>query len=134
MNRLHVSPLLRLALRLDAAASVGVGALTLALASPLTPILGAPKAWVLAAGVFLLAYGIAVGWFALRTTLARTLAWTVIVGNVLWAVHTGLLGFTGLIAPTTLGLALILGQAAAVLLLADLQYFGLRRSTAQAPA
>lgn len=134
MNRLHVSPLLRLALRLDAVASFGLGLVTALLASPLTEVLGAPKPWVLGAGLFMLVYGAAVGWLSTRDEIARELAWGVVIGNLLWAVHTGLLGFTDLIAPSALGLGLILGQAVAVLLLADLQYLGLRRSRAWAAA
>ena len=134
MNRLHASPLLRLALRLDAAASLGVGLITAALAEPLTALIGAPQAWVLGAGLFMMAYGVAVGWLSTRVVVARALAWGIVIGNLLWSLHTSLLGFSSLIEPTPLGLGMILGQAAAVILLAALQCLGLQRSLAQASA
>ena len=49
-------------------------------------------------------------------------------GNVAWAVACGIT--VGLLQPTGLGVAWIAMQAAAVLVLADLQWMGLRRGAA----
>lgn len=134
MSTLTLSPLLRFALRLDAVASAGVGALTCLGLQPLHALLGAPPAWVLAAGLFMLAYGLAIGWLSTRQRLDTRLLWVVIVGNLAWAVDSVLLAASGWISPQTLGLALLLGQAVAVAVFAELQYLGLRQSRALARA
>jgi hypothetical protein len=51
----------------------------------------------------------------------------VIVGNLLWTVGSVLLVALGWFSPTWLGTAFVLAQAAAVLLLTELQFTGLRR-------
>ena len=132
MTRVNVSPLLRFALRLDAIASLSVGALSVALARPLDGVVGAPPAWVLGAGLFMLGYGAVVGWLGTRPALPRWAVWTIVIGNALWALDSAVLAFSGWIAPGTLGLVLILAQAAVVALFAELQYLGLRRSAVAA--
>jgi hypothetical protein len=54
----------------------------------------------------------------------------VIVGNLLWTVGSVLLVALGWFSPTWLGTAFVLAQAAAVLLLTELQFTGLRWSGA----
>ena len=56
------------------------------------------------------------------------LVWAVIIGNVLWAGDSILLLLTGWIEPAALGYAFFVTQALAVILFAELQYVGLRRS------
>jgi hypothetical protein len=51
---------------------------------------------------------------------------------VLWAAASGLLLASGWVAPTALGYAFVIGQAAVVALLGELQYVGLRRPVAMA--
>lgn len=132
MSRLEPSPLLRLALRLDSVGSIGAGVLAVAFLQRLLPVLGAPQPWVLFVGLFMLAYGVAIGWLSARERLSAALVWCVVIGNGLWAAGSVALAFSGLIEPTSLGVALILGQALAVAVFAELQYFGLRRSATQA--
>lgn len=134
MSTLKLSPLLRFALRLDAVASAGVGALTCLGLQPVHALLGAPAAFVLGAGVFLLAYGAAIGWLSTRERLDTRLVWAVIVGNLVWSVDSVLLAASGWISPATLGMVLLLGQAFAVAVFAELQYLGLRQSRALADA
>lgn len=134
MNRLAVSPLLRLALRLDAVASLASGLLSCLFAQTLAAWLGAAPDRVLAVGVFMIAYGAAVGWLGLQSRLAPGAVWLVVVGNTIWVLASVTLAFSGWIAPNALGLALLLSQAAAVALFAELQYLGLRASTAANPA
>lgn len=134
MSHITPSPLLRFALRLDAAASAAVGLLTCLLARPLDEVIGAPPAWVLGIGLFMLGYGVVIGWLSARPTLARGAVWFIVIGNTLWALESVLLTFSGWIAPGTLGIALLLTQAAVVALFAELQYLGLRRSTRPASA
>lgn len=134
MSTLTLSPLLRFALRLDAVASAGVGALTCLGLQPLHVLLGAPSAWVLGLGLFMLAYGLAMGWLSTWQRLDTRLLWVVVVGNLAWAVDSVLLAASGWISPQMLGLALLLGQAVAVAVIAELQYLGLRQSQALARA
>lgn len=53
-------------------------------------------------------------------------------GNLGWALGCVLLLISGSVAPTVLGTAYVLVQALTVGVLAELQFFGLRRAAAQA--
>lgn len=124
------SPLLRLALRLDALLSLAAGAATCSLAAPLAGELGTPAWPVWGLGLFMLGYGIAAGVLAARRHLPRWLALGVVIGNALWVVDSLLLFATGWIAPSLTGTGLIVGQALVVAVLTALQGLGLRRSAA----
>ncbi len=125
------SPLLRFALRLDGWASALAGLLILLLRPTLTPLLGAPPDWIFGLGVFMLGYGVLIGWAAGRTRLASGLVWTLVIGNGLWVVASVALAFSSWIDPTVLGQVVILAQAAAVAVFAELEYLGLRRSQSE---
>ena len=124
------SPLLRFALRLDGWVSALAGLLTLLLRPALTPLLGAPPDWIFGLGVFMLSYGVLIGWAAGRSQLATALVWTLVIGNGVWVVASVVLAFSHWIDPTALGQVVILAQAAAVAVFAELEYLGLRRSRA----
>lgn len=132
MNTLHVSPLLRFALTLDAVATAVTGATLLPFADELAHLLGLPVALLSGAAAFMLVYALVLGLLWRRATLPRWAVWTIIVGNALWALDCAALAFVGGLAPTTLGVAFLLVQALAVAAFAELQYFGLRRSMAAA--
>lgn len=132
MNTLHVSPLLRFALTLDAVATAVTGATLLPFADELAHLLGLPVALLSGAAAFMLVYALVLGLLRRRATLPRWAVWTIIVGNALWALDCAALAFVGGLAPTTLGVAFLLVQALAVAAFAELQYFGLRRSMAAA--
>lgn len=132
MNTLHVSPLLRFALTLDAVATAVTGAALLPFADELAHLLGLPVALLVGAAAFMLVYALVLGLLRRRATLPRWAVWTIIVGNALWALDCAALAFVGGLAPTTLGVAFLLVQALAVAAFAELQYFGLRRSMAAA--
>lgn len=124
------TPFLRTTLLVDAAFSA-VGALLMAAGAPLlAPLLGLPQPLLFWAGLVL------VPWVALllalsrRPSVSRLLLIDVIGINVLWAaVSIGLL-LTGAVAPTALGYAFVIAQAAAVLLFAEVQFIGVRRAGA----
>lgn len=120
--------LLRLALKLDAVASGGNGVAYVAGAAALADLLGLPMGLLLPAGIFLIGYAAALWLVATRPTINRRLAWTTVVVNLLWAVDSIVLLLGGWIEPTALGVALVVGQAAAVAGFAVLQWLGLRRS------
>lgn len=63
---------------------------------------------------------------------ARAAVWGVIGLNIVWALDSVVLLFTGWVEPNALGYAFILGQALFVAVLTELEYIGLRRSTALA--
>lgn len=123
------SSFLRLVLLADAAASGATGLLVLIGGDFLEGLLGVPATLLRAAGVILLPYVAFVVYVGMRESLARPAIWAVVVCNVLWAAASALLLMGPWIAPTALGYAFVIGQAAVVALLAALQYLGLRRRT-----
>jgi hypothetical protein len=121
------SRLLRLALRLDAAACAGLGAASLALNSPLDELLGTPPALTIAAGAFLVPYAAVLWLLAGRPRINPAAVWVVIVGNLGLVAASVAITLTGTFPFTGLGIAFVLAQAAAVVGVADLEYLGLRR-------
>jgi hypothetical protein len=80
-----------------------------------------------AAGLILVPYVIVVAFVGTRERIPRRAAWTVVAANALWVGASVLLLMGPWLAPTALGLAFVLAQAAAVALFAELQVMGLRR-------
>ncbi|MBC7800158.1 MAG: hypothetical protein H7Z10_06030, partial [Gemmatimonadaceae bacterium] len=127
-DTLYPSPLLRMALLGDAAASAAVGLLLTLAATPLAGLLLLPEPLLRGAGLMLVPYAALVAWLGLRTRLPRWSVWAVVAVNVLWVADSLLLlGFT---APSRLGIAFVLLQATAVLGFAAAQYAALRRPNA----
>ena len=62
-----------------------------------------------------------------RETIARGAVWAIVAANALWAVASVGMLVSGLVAPTILGYAFVIAQAAVVALLGELQYAGLKR-------
>jgi hypothetical protein len=54
--------------------------------------------------------------------------WALVGFNLVWAVESVMLVLLGWAQPTPLGIAVVLGQAAAAVVVADLQYMALRRA------
>ena len=127
MSTVHPSPFLRNVLLLDAAASGATAALLIAGAGFLDGLLGLPVALMREAGLILVPYVAFAVWTATRAEVARGAVWAIIAANVLWAVASVCLLASGLVAPTGLGYAFVIAQAAVVAILGELQYAGLRR-------
>ena len=126
------STFLRCVLFADAAIS-GVSGLLMALgAGQLSALLGLPEPVLRYAGLALLPWAALVAWLALRDAPPRVAVGAVILGNLLWAADCVVILLAGWVEPTGLGLAFVLAQALTVALLAELQYFGLRRTAAPA--
>src|SRR5262245_1629899 len=119
--------LLRFALRLDSAASAGLGLVMLALSAKLDDWLGTPTAFTVGVGVFLLVWAAALAMLSARQTIAASAVWTVIVLNVVWIGASLLVAFGSAFDLTAWGVALAALQALPVLLFIDLEYLGLRR-------
>lgn len=134
MTTIHASPLLRQALLADAVASGALGLLLALAGHAIGPFLGLPAGLLTAVGLLLLPWAVAVGWLATRGTPPRRAVWAVIALNALWVLASVLALVGGWLRPNGLGYAFVLGQAAVVLVLLELQLPGLRRSEAAVPA
>src|SRR5262245_65686767 len=126
------STFLHRALMLDAVASGAAGLLMIAGAGLLEGLLGLPAALLRGAGLVLVPYVAFVVWAGTREAISRPAVWTIVAANALWAIASGLLLVSGLVAPTLLGYAFVIGQAVVVAVLGELQYIGLRRLGAAA--
>ncbi|MBB4040209.1 hypothetical protein GGR34_001860 [Microvirga flocculans] len=129
MTTINASPLLRQALLADAATSGAFGLLMLIGAGPLSGLLGLPETLLRIAGIALLPYAGFLGWLGVREAILKPVAWAVVLGNALWVADSALLLMSGWIAPTSAGYAFVIAQALVVLMYAEFQYVGLRRST-----
>jgi hypothetical protein len=119
---------LRVVLWADAASCLASGALQLAALDALPRLLGLPQALLVDTGIFLVAYGLLAAWTATREAPPRGLVALFALGNLAWAVGCG--AVIALLQPTALGIAWVAAQAATVVVLADLQWMGLRRGAA----
>lgn len=125
---IFASTLLRRALLADAVFS-GISAIGLTFdAGVFAPLLNLPEALLRETGLFLIAYTLLVGWLAARSALPRALVVLVVAGNAAWTVASIALLFSALVAPNVLGEIVIVAQAIATGVFAELQYVGLRRS------
>ena len=93
-----------------------------------------PEALLRETGLFLIAYAALVGWLASRTSVAKALVLLVVVGNAAWTVGSIALLFSGAVSPNLAGELMIVAQAIATGVFAELQYVGLRRSGNEAVA
>ncbi|WP_457091536.1 hypothetical protein [Microvirga sp. P5_D2] len=128
MMSIHSSPLLRQALLADATTSAAFGLLMLLAAGPFGNLLGLPEMLLRIAGLVLLPYAAFLAWLGLREQVQKPLVWAVVIGNALWVADSILLLVSGWVQPTTAGYAFVIMQALAVLMYAEFQFIGLRRS------
>ena len=134
MSLIQSSPLLRSALALDAAACAGMGLLLATAAGPLAAPFGLPEAFLRGAGLALLPCAALLGFLASRKVLPRLVIYAVIGINLVWIVESIAILLMGWFAPTGLGIAFVLAQAAAVAIVTELEVIGFRRSPVQADA
>jgi hypothetical protein len=125
---LSPSPFLRQALLADAVTTTLCGSLMLLGAHPLAGMLGLPEILLRIGGAALLPFAALVAYLSLRPTIPRVAVWAVILVNVLWVAESVLLLVSGWVRPNAAGYVFVLAQAAVVLMYAELQYMGLRRS------
>lgn len=121
---------LRNLLLADAASCVGCGVLQVAATGPASYAMGLAPSLLTGSGVFLLVYACVVAFIATREPIPRTLLWLLVFGNLGWAVLCVGLLLSGAVQATALGTAYVILQAVTVTVLADLQWFALRRSPA----
>lgn len=132
MRTIHPSPLLRLGLRLDAILSLAAAALVPLLMEPLGAALGLDRVHMIALAGFMFFWAGLTGWMGGQ---ARLPAWSprLTIGlNLAWAPLSLLLPALGLFNPSSIGWAVLVAEALAVLVFAELQWLGLRRSAREA--
>lgn len=122
---------LRNVLRADALSCVVCGVLQVVFTGQMAQLLGLPEALLAYTGEFLLVYAAVVAFVSTRDPLPRALVWGLVAGNLGWAIACALLLVSGRLAPSMLGTAYVVAQALTVAVLAELQFFGLRRSAPQ---
>jgi hypothetical protein len=126
---IHPSLFLRRALLADAIFS-GVGALGFTLgAGVFASLLNLPEALLRETGLFLIAYAIFVGWLGTRASMPKALVLIVVAGNAAWTLASVWLLFSGMVSPNLLGEIVVVAQAIATGVFAELQYIGLRKTS-----
>ena len=131
MNRKPMTPFLKAVLLVDAATCILSGILLLTSSAALERLLEIPAGLSLAAGLLLLAFGAAVAWVGTRRELRHFAVWVIISVNALWAVESLLALALGWLEPNAVGRYLVIAQAIAVAVIAELQFFGLRKASTQ---
>lgn len=121
------STFLRRVLALDAVTSGVMGAVLVLAVAPLSSLLGLPASLLTWSGLCLLPFAAFVGWLATRELPPRAGVWAVVLCNAFWAVDSIVLLVSGWVEPTFLGTVFVVFQALVVAVLAELQFFGLRR-------
>ena len=130
MSGSRSSSFLRRVLLADAAASGTSGVLMVLGASVLSDLLRVPQELLFYAGLSLFPFAALVAYVATRERVSRAGVWAVIACNALWALDCAALLVGGWIEPAALGQAFIVAQALVVLVFAEMEYLGLRRSVA----
>jgi hypothetical protein len=134
MTTIHTATFLRRVLLLDAVSSGAMGVLLLTCSGLLAGLLNLPAELLNEAGIVLVPFALAVGFLGTRSRLSRVAVWAVIGINAVWAIDSVVLLFTGWVQPNSLGYAFVIGQAAFVAVMAELEFLGLRKSAAAVPA
>jgi hypothetical protein len=134
MSHRTMTPFLRKVLRVDAVLS-GLTALALmADAEPLAAMTGLPAGALQAIGVALVPWTALLAWLASRTVFPAAALGTVIALNFVWALDCALAAFGVVGAPAGLGVAVLAIQAVGTVVLAELEWVGLRRAARAAHA
>ena len=119
---------LRQVLKADALLSAATAAAMTLGATVLAPITGLPASLLIVVGLALIPWVAFLLWVATRPAVPAAAVWAVIVLNLVWVVDCALVAFGLAFAPTTWGVGFAAVNALGTLLLADLEYIGLRRS------
>ena len=126
---INPSSFLSRALLADAVFS-GVSAIGLTLGAGLfAGLFNLPEVLLRETGLFLIAYAALVGWLGTRQMVQKPLVLLVIVGNAAWTLASVALLFSGAVNPNLFGMIVVVAQAIATGVFAELQYIGLRKSS-----
>lgn len=131
---INPSPFLRRALVADAVFS-GVAALGFTFgAGTFASLFNLPEALLRETGLFLIAYAAFVGWLGSRQLMMKALVMIVIAGNAAWTLGSIALLFSGTVSPNLAGMVMVVAQAIATGVFAELQYIGFRKSGSEVAA
>ncbi|BBY93472.1 hypothetical protein MGALJ_31410 [Mycobacterium gallinarum] len=117
---------LRFALRLDATCSVVMGIVGIALAGWIAEMSGTTTAFEYGVGAFFIAFATGVFAFAARPSVKLT-GIVIAAGNVLYTVLTVVFVLVDVFPLTTFGVVATLATGVYTLVMAELQYQGVRR-------
>ncbi len=123
-----LSPFLRRALLADAIFSGGSAVSLILGAALFAHWLELPETLLRETGLVLILYTALVGWLATRKVAAKGWIAIVIAGNAAWTAASIALLLSGAVNPNLFGEILVVLQAAATGILAELQYVGLCKS------
>ena len=125
---IRVSNFLRYVLFADATTSLICGLLLTIGGNFLQEILGLPVSLMFYAGLSLFPFAAFLVYVGTRKSISKTLVWLIIGTNLMWSIDSFLLLLSGYISPTTFGYIFVIAQAIGVLVYADLEFIGLRKS------
>jgi hypothetical protein len=131
MSSIYPSRFLRYALMADALACTALVVLQLALPELLASRLQLPSVLLTGSGVFLATYVGLLIVLASNKSVWKAMIGLVVAGNLAWGV--GCLALAVLANPSGLGVAYLLAQAMFVLLIARIEWIGLKKSQLTAP-
>jgi hypothetical protein len=117
---------LRWTLAADAIVCSATGLPVLAFAGPLADALDLPATLLRVAGLLLVPYVAFLVMLVRRAGIPASGVWAAIAINIGWAIGCLAVLTGGWVDPNALGVAFVLVQAAGVLVIAELQYLGLR--------
>lgn len=126
MSSIYPSRFLKVALLADALACSALVVLQLTLPELLARYLQLPSILLTGSGLFLAVYVGLLIVLASSKSVWKAMIGLVVVGNVGWAV--GCLALAALPGPSRLGVAYLVAQAAFVLVIARIEWLGLKRS------
>lgn len=119
---------LRTIFAIDALTCLLMGLLLISFTETLARLLGLPSRLLLGAGLVLLPCAALMYATARSAGPNRFLGWLVVLGNFAWVLAS--IGVAAMLAPSPLGIAFLLAQAAAVAILGGIEYRGLRSGAA----
>ena len=134
MQTIKLSTFLRYVLFADAATCTVTGFAMSLGTSVLTSLTGLPANILFYAGLGLFPFVGLLIFIGTKREVPSAAIWTVIVINALWTLDSFLLLVTGWVEPTMFGYAFVTFQAVGVAGFALLEYFGLRKATAELAA
>ena len=122
----HDGRMLSRVLHFDALTCAAMGVALLTGAGLVSEPLGLSATFLRGAGAVLLPFAALLAWTARQDRPPTPVVRAIVAGNLLWVAASALLA-VGAASLTTLGTALVLAQAAVVLVIADLEFVGARR-------
>ena len=122
---MQFSSFLRTVLKIDAASCLAMAVLLVPAAGSLRTPLGIDPLILQGAGLVLFPLGLFILWLGTRRAASAALVWLVIVGNIGWTLSS-FAAASAMPGITLLGQAIVLLQAIMVLVLAYLEWHGLR--------